>query len=124
MPYKRFLRDGIFERLLDEVKETLLHLPEDDQSPEFLRPYLTSILISYETSKIALERIEEAIESARAKDNTGEICMPLSDAATHIKSGVLSLHEALWRNLESLRDDMNVEFDEFEALVRENYLGD
>lgn len=122
MAYKRFLRDGIFERLIDEVKETIHRLPDEDQSPEFLRPYLNAILISYETSKLTLERIEETIESARSKDDTGEICIPLSDAATHIKSGVLTLHEMLWRNLESLRADKQVEFDEFEALVDENYL--
>lgn len=123
MGYKRFLRDGVLERLLDEVKETVGRLPEEDESLNFLIQYLHSIIISYETSKVTLERIEEAIESARPKDATGEICIPLCDAATHIKSGILSLHEALWRNLEPLRGEMHLEFDEFETLLRENYMG-
>lgn len=123
MANKRFLRDGILERLLDEVKQTVERLPGKDEPRNFLAQYLQSIIISYETNKITLERIEEAIESARPFDTTGEICIPLCEAATHIRSGILSLHEALWRNLEPLRDEMNVEFDEFESLVREHYLG-
>jgi hypothetical protein len=123
MGYKRFLRDGVLERLLDEVRQAVERLPGEDEPRNFLAQYLQSIIISYETNKITLERIEEAIEIARPHDATGEIYVPLCEAATHIKSGILSLHEALWRNLEPLRDEMNVEFDEFESLVRENYLG-
>ncbi len=122
MTYKRFLRDGIFDRLIQELSEVIRRIPQDEENTNFLFSYLNSVLITYKTCKITLERIEEAIEMARPMDSTGEIFAPLCEAATHIKSGVLSLHEDVWRTLEPFREEMNIAFNEFEDLVRVNYL--
>lgn len=122
MNQKRFLRDGIFDLLLREVREARDQLADREDIAPHLLHYLDAIVISYETSKIALERIEEVIESARLADSTGEICVPLCDAANHIKSGVLCLHENLWNHLEKQRDEKQIEFSEFEALVRGDFL--
>ncbi|MBN2327371.1 MAG: hypothetical protein JXR73_09455 [Candidatus Omnitrophica bacterium] len=121
MSQKRFLRDGIFDLLFHEARQVRNQLADRENIAPHLLHYLDSIIISYETCKIALERIEEAIDSARLADSTGEICIPLCDAANHIKSGVLSMHENLWNNLEKLRDEKQIDFSEFEALVRDDY---
>lgn len=124
MAHKRFLRDGIFELLIHEMELTLdiLSQNEDDDNPEnYLIPYINSILISYKTCKITLERIEETIEISRPSDSTGEICVPLCEACTHIKSGILSLHETAWRNTESIREEKQIEFNEFETLIQDHY---
>ena len=117
----RFLRDGIFERLIHEIEMTHAVFSQHDDVDEYLLSYIHSILISYKTCKITLERIEETIEISRPVDSTGEICVPLCEAATHIKSGILSLHETVWRNTESVRGEMNITFSEFESLMQEQY---
>lgn len=122
MAYKRFLRDGVFDRLIEEIRHTLDLLPRDSDEPDYLNHYFHSMLIAYQTCKVTLERIEEAIEIARPKDNTGEICVPLCDAANHIKSGILSLHETAWRNTESIREEQQIEFNEYESLIQEQYV--
>lgn len=95
MAHKRFLRDGVLNGLISEMQDLIHSIPEIDLDTGFKFHYVNSLLIAFKTCKVALERIEESIEFARHSDPTGEICSPLSEAAMHIQTGIMSLHDTL-----------------------------
>ncbi len=107
MARRRFLRDGVIDDLINNVKEILDAVSGEEISDEFLFRYVNSLLISFQTNKLVLERIEESIEIARKSDPTNEICIPLADAAMHIQTGIITLHDSL---VESISED-NEELD-------------
>lgn len=106
MAQKRFLRDGVLEGLIHYVEEYLHSIPENDEQFQF--HYVNSVLVAFKTSKVALERIEESIEFARRNDPTGEICSPLAEAAMHIQTGILSLHETLQNSTSGKEDEISL----------------
>jgi len=106
MVKKRFLRDQVIDKLIEDVERLAASIPNvDDSSIEFLSHYVNSLLIAFKTAKISLERIEEAITAARKIDNTEIVHAPLCEAAMHLQVGVNSLNEALWLNTQSLREE-------------------
>ncbi len=109
MAFKRFIRDGVLAGLIDEVKDILDTVPEDDPDNEFQFHYINSLYITFKTGKTALEGIEESIEIAREHDPTGEICAPLCDAAMHLQTGILSLYESLQVNISPEDDDISLD---------------
>ncbi|MEW6238645.1 MAG: hypothetical protein AB1656_24945 [Candidatus Omnitrophota bacterium] len=112
----RFLRDKVIDKLIEEVERLSASIPdEDENSIEFLSHYVNSLLITFKTTKIVLERVEEAITAARKIDNTEIVYAPLCEAAMHLQVGVNSLNEALWLNTQSLRQENgNADFGELE----------
>ena len=104
MSKKRFLRDGVFDCLIDEVEDILHQIPEINPSHPYLFHYINSLVISFKTNHIVLERIEESIEYARKNDPTEEICVTLREAAVHLQTGILALHESFQINTAAIRE--------------------
>ncbi len=118
---RRFLRDKVLDELIEEVQNILANIPQNNQATENLFHYINSLVITYKTAKVTLERIEESIEIARKHDPTGEICSPLVEAASHIQTQIISLHEGLWYKTSSYFDEQGMSYENFENYFKERF---
>ncbi len=105
---RRFIRDGVLDEMIQEVKKIMEKVSHDKSMEDDHHRYINSLLIHYETAKISLERIEESIERARKSDSTGEITNPLCEAASHIKTGIMSQHEILMTDIKQFPSDLDL----------------
>lgn len=121
MRRKRFLRDHILDDLIHQLEIVQGEALKDPSAHAFLPNYMNTLLVAYKTCKISLERIEEGIESARKNDPTGEIRVPLVEAATHIQAGVLSLHEMFLTDTAAFRQQRDVSLEELEKITQFHY---
>lgn len=108
MAHKRFLRDGILFGMIDNMQDLLDSISEDDPETGYRFHYVNSLLVTFKTCSVALERIEESIEYARHHDPTGEICSPLSEAAMHIQTGIMSLHDTMLMTLYPKQEEISL----------------
>lgn len=108
MPQKRFLRDHVFDFLIQEVEDFLGQIPEDHPDAKYAFEYINTLVIAYKTNRLVLERIEEAIETARLHDTTKEVCVPLVDAAMHVQTGIRSLHEIFLANRKRICEELQL----------------
>ncbi|MFB3786216.1 MAG: hypothetical protein ACE15F_07585 [bacterium] len=121
MKRKRFLRDHILDELIQQLETVQAEALKEVSAGTHLLRYLNALLVAYKTCKITLERIEEGIESARKNDPTGEIRVPLVEAATHIQAGVLSLHEMFLTDTAAFRRQRDVSLEELEKITQSHY---
>ncbi|NPU99466.1 MAG: hypothetical protein HPY51_19935 [Candidatus Omnitrophica bacterium] len=121
MTRRRFLRDHVIDDLIGQLEQVQAEAHRTESSDPFFLNYLNALLVAYKTCMITLERIEEGIESARKNDPTGEICLPLVEAATHIQTGVLSLHETFLSDTGAFREQRDMTLEELEKITQFHY---
>jgi len=124
MKRKRFLRDHVLDDLIRQLEVVQAEALKDAACGAFLPNYMNSLLVAYKTCKISLEGIEEGIESARKNDPTGEIRVPLVEAATHIQTGLLTLHEMFLTDTAAYREQRDMTLEELEQITHFHYPAD
>ncbi len=96
----RFLRDRMLDGMLNEIQSISEKVNEENLSPLFFSRSFSSLSEMYETNKMILENLEEAIEQLRHGDPHEEIIDTVVKAAAHIQLSLVTIHT-------SIKDDIN-----------------
>lgn len=106
MAGKRFLRDRVLDNMLDEIR-SISEKVTDTEFPSFIfSQSISAISEMYETNKVVLQHLEDAIEKMRETHVEGEILETVVESAAHIQIGLMSIHSALKGDLDSLMDSI------------------
>ena len=95
-PKRRFLRDAILDQMLRELRDIQdkVELSEREFTSE-LGPILQAALELYESNKVVLSHIEQAIGSVRCDASPTSYLGDMLMAATHIRMGLTAFHSVL-----------------------------
>lgn len=91
---KRFLRDGVLDEMLDDICQISEKVPENEQALLCSQSF-ASLLELYETNKVVLQYLEEAIDDYRSGGAMDGVIEKVVQAAAHIQIGCVSAHDAL-----------------------------
>ncbi len=95
MTQTRFLRDDVLDEMLLEIKSISDRV--DNEYASSLKFYKTFISLTelYETNKIALVHMEDAIELLRKEGASQEVIDLVVGAALHIQLGIVNVHNII-----------------------------
>lgn len=99
--HKRFLRDNALENMLHEIRAISEKFARNEFPGFVFTKSLESLTEMYETNKIILKHIEDAIELLRKSGDNEEALMSIVAAAAHVQIGMISTHNAL-------KEDVNI----------------
>lgn len=99
--HKRFLRDNALDNMLTEIRSISEKFSRNEFPGFVFTKSLESLTEMYETNKLILQHIEDAIEMLRKTGSNEEALMSLVSAAAHVQIGMISIHNAL-------KEDVNI----------------
>ena len=103
---KRFLRDRVLDNMLEEIR-AISDKVTDTEFPSFIFSHsISAISEMYETNKVVLQHLEDAIEKMRETNVKGEVLETVVESAAHIQIGLMSIHTALKGDLDSLMNSI------------------
>ncbi len=103
MQGNRFLRDHQFDEIVKDIRLLTEKLADNHTISLNIR----TINVMYETLRIALERIEEALDHTQTHpEKCEEIRTPLKEVSHHIRTGLTTLHGYLEEQL--IKPDENI----------------
>lgn len=106
MAYKRFFRERVLDNMLVEIRY-ISEKVTDTEFPSFIfSQSISAVSEMYETNKVVLQLLEDAIEKMRETHVEGEILETVVESAAHIQIGLMSIHTALKRDLDSLMNSI------------------
>lgn len=103
---KRFLRDKVLDGMLNDIQ--FIASKVLDASPKTLvfNDSIASLEEMFETNKLVLSRLEEAIAELRnhSGKDAPDIIDPLVEACAHIQIAMVSIHNSLRSDLDRIHD--------------------
>lgn len=104
MTKKRFLRDKVLHTMLDDITR-ISELIEHDSMPMFtFKHSMCSLAGLYQTNKIILEHLEEAIEQLKKDGQSQDAIDNVVKAAAHIQLGLVEIHQSIKTDFDTLHE--------------------
>ncbi len=102
MTKTRFLRDHTLDEMLDEIRLISEKVSNSNFPSMIFSNSVSSLSELYESNKIVLQHLEDAIEQIRGQHPPDEILDKIVEAAAHVQLGLVSVHNALKQDVNSL----------------------
>jgi hypothetical protein len=104
MAKKRFLRDKVLHTMLDDITR-VSEMIENEQMPMFtFKHSMCSLAGLYQTNKLILEHLEEAIEQLKTDGKSQDAIDNVVKAAAHIQLGLVEIHQSIKTDFDTLHE--------------------
>jgi len=102
MSQKRFLRDKALDEMLTEIQAISERVVSNEFPTLVFSNSMTSLSEMYETNKLVLVYLEDVIENIRKNAPQDEVLDKIVEAAAHVQLGLVTVHNALKQDINSL----------------------